>query len=105
VIIDCLEFNREFRIRDPVDELAYLAMECERLGAPQIGEQILGNYRKTAGDACPIVLIEFYKIFRACLRAKIAVWHITDHQVQDYRHWLRLARIYLDLAERYLRYW
>ena len=102
VIIDCLEFNREFRILDPVDELAYLAMECERLGATHIGEEILGYYSDAAGDACPIELIRFYKAFRACLRAKIAVWHIADHQVQDHQRWLRLARTYLDLAERYL---
>ncbi|TAK61211.1 hypothetical protein [Methylobacter sp.] len=102
VIIDCLEFNREFRILDPVDELAYLAMECERLGAPHIGEQILEHYSETVGDACSVELIGFYKAFRACLRAKIAVWHIADHQVQDHQHWLRLAQTYLDLAERYL---
>lgn len=102
VIIDCLEFNREFRILDPMDELAYLSMECERLGAPHIGEKVLGYYSEAAGDACPIELIGFYKAFRACLRAKIAVWHIADHQVQDHQRWLRLAQTYLDLAERYL---
>lgn len=102
VIIDCLEFNREFRILDPVDELAYLAMECERLGAPHIGARILNYYIEAVGDVCPIELIAFYKAFRACLRAKIAVWHIADHQVQDHQHWLRLAQTYLDLAERYL---
>jgi len=102
VIIDCLEFNREFRILDPVDELAYLSMECERLGAPAIGEEILGHYSEATGDICPLELIRFYKAFRACLRAKIAVWHIVDHEVRDHQRWLRLARTYLDLAERYL---
>lgn len=102
VIIDCLEFNREFRILDPVDELAYLSMECERLGAAHIGDEILGHYSEAVGDACPIELMRFYKTFRACLRAKIAVWHIADHQVQDHQRWLRLAQTYLDLAERYL---
>lgn len=104
VIIDCLEFNREFRILDPMDELAYLSMECERLGASHIGEEILAHYREAVGDTCPIELIGFYKVFRACLRAKIAVWHIADHQVQDYQRWLHLAQTYLDLAERYLRH-
>jgi aminoglycoside phosphotransferase family enzyme len=37
LIIDCLEFNRDFRILDPVDELAFLALDCERLGAPWTG--------------------------------------------------------------------
>ena len=105
VIIDCLEFNRQFRILDPVDELAYLAMECERLGASATGDQVLCHYSNATGDTCPTELIEFYKSFRACLRAKIAVWHIVDHHVRDHQRWLRLARTYLDLAERYLRRW
>lgn len=104
VIIDCLEFKREFRILDPVDELAYLAIECERLGAPAIGEEILGYYSEVTGYICPLELIGFYKAFRACLRAKIAVWHFVDHEVRDHQRWLRLARTYLDLAERYLRH-
>jgi len=85
-----------------MDELAYLSMECERLGASHIGDEILDYYREAVGDTCPIELIGFYKVFRACLRAKIAVWHIEDHQVQDHQRWLRLARTYLDLAEGYL---
>jgi len=105
VIIDCLEFNREFRSLDPVDELAYLAMECDRLGAAPIGDKILHCYLEAANDPCPSELIGFYKVFRACLRAKIAVWHTVDHQVPDHQHWLGLARTYLDLAERYLHYW
>jgi aminoglycoside phosphotransferase family enzyme len=104
VIIDCLEFNRAFRRLDPVDELAYLAMECDRLGAAHLGDKILHGYLEAANDACSSELIGFYKVFRACLRAKIALWHTVDHQVPDHQHWLGLARTYLDLAERYLHY-
>jgi uncharacterized protein len=105
VIIDCLEFNRQFRILDPVDELAYLALECERLGIPGIGDQVLAYYTTATGDACPAELIGFYKAFRACLRAKIAVWHTVDHDIQDHRRWLDLAGSYLALAEQYVRCW
>ncbi|WP_036250886.1 hypothetical protein [Methylobacter sp. BBA5.1] len=105
VIIDCLEFNRQFRILDPVDELAYLALECERLGVPAIGDQVLAYYTTATGDACPAELIGFYKAFRACLRAKIAVWHTVDHDIRDHRRWLDLAGSYLALAEQYVRCW
>ena len=33
-IIDCLEFNARLRMVDPLDEIAFLCVECERLGAP-----------------------------------------------------------------------
>jgi len=39
-IIDCLEFSRALRILDPADELAFLALECERLGAPAFATTI-----------------------------------------------------------------
>jgi aminoglycoside phosphotransferase family enzyme len=104
-IIDCLEFNRGFRLLDPVDELAYLSMECERLGAAAIGHEILRQYLQAAGDSLPDELIRFYKTFRAFLRAKIAIWHIADHDVRDTEKWRRRARDYLGLAESYVTGW
>lgn len=100
-IIDCLEFKREFRLLDPADELAYLAMECERLGAAAIGEEILDQCLAAGADRPPAALISFYKTFRACLRAKIAIWHIADHEIRDIDRWRRRANDYLALAERY----
>lgn len=102
VIIDCLEFDLELRTQDPVDELSYLAMECERLGAPLIGKQVLQHYFDATGDNPPEPLISFYKIYRACVRAKIALWHIDDDQLNDHEKWRAQAREYLEVAERYI---
>ncbi|MGE5319906.1 MAG: hypothetical protein ACM3KD_06990, partial [Hyphomicrobiaceae bacterium] len=82
VVIDCLEFNRDFRILDPADELGYLALECERLRAPQVGRWLLAAYRAASGDTPPAALIHFYQSCRAVLRAKLALWHLRD----DGRH-------------------
>jgi aminoglycoside phosphotransferase family enzyme len=101
VVIDCLEFNRDLRIVDPLDELSYLALECERLGAPEIGARVLKYYIEITGDRSPTQLIYFYKLTRACLRAKIALWHTDDHEVSDHDKWRLRAKDYLALAERY----
>lgn len=101
VVIDCLEFNREFRLLDAVDELAYLALECERLGAEEIGARILEAYSARSGDAPDPVLVSFYKTRRACLRAKIAVWHLAEPGPAGAAKWLGRAREYLDLAARH----
>lgn len=98
VIIDCLEFDPELRRLDPVDELAYLALECERLGAAALGTDVLRHYRDATGDDCPGALVHFYKVFRACLRAKIAIWHLADCAPGDRARWSERARSYLDLA-------
>jgi aminoglycoside phosphotransferase family enzyme len=98
VIIDCLEFNRDFRILDTASELAFLALECERLGAPEVGDQILEACEDETGDRAPAQLMAFYKSYHACLRAKIAVWHLRDHKITDVAKWTGKARHYLSLA-------
>jgi aminoglycoside phosphotransferase family enzyme len=82
LIIDCLEFNRDFRILDPVDELAFLALDCERLGAPWIRDLLLEVYGRTTGDRPAQRLLHFYTSYRACLRAKIAIWHLREPDVR-----------------------
>lgn len=103
VIIDCVEFNRDFRILDPADELAYLSLECERLGAEEVGATVLARYGTLTGDHPPEALIRFYKSVRAVLRAKLAAWHLDDRTVRYPSQWFNRARAYLALAERYSR--
>jgi aminoglycoside phosphotransferase family enzyme len=103
VIIDCLEFNRIFRTLDPAEELAFLAMECERLGAALVGEVFLDTYRRVTGDAPPERLVLFYKGYRACLRARLCVRHNWEPGVRDPAKWTAQAQDYLRLAERYAR--
>ncbi|QQS48531.1 MAG: hypothetical protein IPM66_07855 [Acidobacteriota bacterium] len=98
VIIDCLEFNRDFRIIDSASELAYLAMECERLGAKEAGEIILQACFEGTGDRPPDELLSFYKSFHGSLRAKIALWHLRDDGIKDKPKWVGRGRGYLRLA-------
>ena len=101
-IIDSLEFSRELRTLDAADELAFLALECERLGAPQARRAIFDAYRRASGDRPPDALIHFYQSFRACVRARLAIRHLLDPHVRDRRRWPVLATRYLDLAERHI---
>jgi aminoglycoside phosphotransferase family enzyme len=97
-IIDCLEFNRDFRTLDSASELAFLALECERLGAPEAGDRILQACREETGDNPPEELLVFYRSFHACLRAKIAVWHLRDDGSIDRAKWIDRAKHYLQMA-------
>jgi aminoglycoside phosphotransferase family enzyme len=102
LFIDCLEFNRDWRLLDPADELAYLAMECEYAGAPWIGEIVFETYREATGDHPPAALVRFYKAYRAAVRAKLSAWHLKDHpDPADQGKWIGRARRYLELADRY----
>ena len=101
LFIDCLEFKREFRIVDPVDELADLAMECEIAGAAFIGPLMFETYARETGDDPPQRLIHFHTACRATLRARLAIWHLKDHEADQHSRWVRRTRAYLDCAEAY----
>jgi aminoglycoside phosphotransferase family enzyme len=101
VIIDCLEFRRDFRCLDPLDELAFLGMECERLGDVTTGPTLLRLYEEGTSDHAKRMMIEFYAAMRALLRAKLAIWHLRDGASADSARWRSSARAYLDLAVRH----
>lgn len=103
VVIDCLEFNREFRVLDVADELAYLAMECARLGAAGVGEAIFAACCERMGDRVPPSLVRFYCGYRALVRAKIAAWHTRDAAPDEIEKWRARAREYLALAAGYVQ--
>lgn len=98
-IIDCLEFSRDLRVLDPVDELAFLFLECERLGEPRVGEWFLDAYREASHDEFPPVLLDFYRVYRALRRAKIAALHVDDPTVHNPESFAAKARRYLELVE------
>jgi aminoglycoside phosphotransferase family enzyme len=102
VVIDCLEFKRGFRIADSLDELGYLALECERLGMPEIGPWLLSAYAEASGDRWPALLLHFYQSCRASLRTRLAVWHLRDDGRHPPEKWIRAAHEYLELAERHI---
>jgi aminoglycoside phosphotransferase family enzyme len=101
-IIDCLEFSRDFRILDRADELAFLALECERLGAPELKGRIFKTYGELSGDHPAPALVHFHQSQRACLRAKMSIWHLKEAALRDNPRWLAQARDYLRLAREHI---
>lgn len=98
-IIDCLEFNPRLRIVDPVDEVAYLSLECERLGAAWVGAFIERRMKRMLRDGPAEELFTFYRCHRATLRARLAIAHLLEEHPRTPEKWPRLARAYLKLAE------
>jgi aminoglycoside phosphotransferase family enzyme len=99
VIIDCLEFNREFRLLDAASELSFLTLECDRLGAPRFVVELLwAIYQQKTGDIVPGELRRFYRSYHALTRAKIAILHLRDVHVRTPDSWKPKAEHYLQLA-------
>ena len=71
-VLDCLEFSDELRHGDIVADLAFLAMDLERLGAASLVEDLLDAYEHEADTTVPRSLLRFYVGYRAQVRAKVA---------------------------------
>jgi aminoglycoside phosphotransferase family enzyme len=100
LVIDCLEFRADLRFLDPLDELAFLAMECERLGSAEIGPILFDRYHRRTGDKAAPVLINFYKAVNALIRARIAILHLRELPVREPAKWPKRAAEYLSIAGR-----
>jgi aminoglycoside phosphotransferase family enzyme len=99
-IIDCLEFNPRLRAVDPFDEIAYLDLECERLGAAWAGRYVKTRVERRLNERLPAALFHFYRSYRAVLRARLAIAHLSEPTPRTPEKWPRRARAYLDIAAR-----
>jgi aminoglycoside phosphotransferase family enzyme len=99
-IIDCLEFNVRLRSVDPFDEIAYLDLECERLGASWVGRYVKAGIELGLHDKVSDDLYCFYRSYRATLRARLAIAHLYETKPRTPEKWPRLARAYLTIAAR-----
>ncbi len=70
-IIDCIDFNERYRYSDIACDLAFLAMDLDFEGHPKIAWELLNAYVKYADDPDVFVLVDFYKCYRALVRAKV----------------------------------
>ncbi|SEF17530.1 hypothetical protein SAMN05216533_8379 [Streptomyces sp. Ag109_O5-10] len=72
-VLDCLEFDDRLRHLDGLDDAAFLAMDLERLGAPQAAAYFLARYCEYSGDPAPPSLWHHYVAYRAFVRAKVSM--------------------------------
>jgi aminoglycoside phosphotransferase family enzyme len=97
-ILDCLEFDDGLRYGDALADVAFLAMDLERLGRLDGAEQLLTAYRSAADDEWPASLAHFYIAHRAAIRAKVACLRTDPAARHDLRAHLDLMRRHLQLA-------
>lgn len=68
---DRLEFNPEFQWIDTLYDLAFLLMDLEYRGYPDLSFALLNQYLNQTRDYDGLPLLIFYKVMRAMIRAKI----------------------------------
>lgn len=83
VIIDCIEFNERFRFADPVSDLAFLVMDLDYHGRPELARWLGAAYFQAADDAEGAKLLPLYAAYRAVVRAKVAGLKARESEVAD----------------------
>jgi hypothetical protein len=71
-VLDCLEFDDDLRSVDGLDDAACLAMDLERVGAPELGNRFLDWFCEFSGEARVESLLHHYVAYRAVVRLKVA---------------------------------
>lgn len=104
-IFDCIEFNERFRYADVAEEVAFLAMDLEFHGYPYFARAFVNAYHASSRDDELLTLLDFYKCYRAYVRAKINSFQVDDPHIPGERKGAigALAARYYELAERYAR--
>ena len=103
VIFDCIEFNDRLRCGDVAVDLAFLAMDLDFRGRPDLGRRLIDKFVQASGDRELPELLDIYKCYRAYVRGKISSFTSSDPAVGDNqrRAQRNVARHYFGLAYRY----
>lgn len=102
VIFDCIEFNEPFRLTDVYADTAFLAMDLEDRGLKCLARRFVSQYLELTGDYEGLELLNFYKAYRALVRAKVALFSLSpDADGVQRATTLRTYRNYANLAESY----
>lgn len=110
VIFDCIEFNEPFRFTDVYADIAFLAMDLEDRGLKSLSRRFISQYLELTGDYQGLELLNFYKAYRALVRAKVALFSLPDHAdpvqrantLRQYRNYANLAESYSAIPSRFL---
>jgi predicted kinase len=98
-VLDCIEFDDRLRLGDALADVAFLAMDLERLGRPDLAERFLRAYREHADDTWPASLAHHHVAYRAQVRAKVGAVRAGQADPAAAPE----ARELLGLARRHLR--
>ena len=99
-VFDCIEFNEDLRWIDVMSEIAFTTMDLADRDRPDLAARLLNRYLQGSGDYAGLAMLRLYQVYRALVRAKVAMIRhgqegLTDDERQQslaqYRDYARLA--------------
>jgi aminoglycoside phosphotransferase family enzyme len=102
-IFDCIEFNPRFRYGDVAADVDFLAMDLDYHGFRDLSRDFVERLARATGDPELLMLLDFYKCYRAYVRGKIAAFTTRDPELAEEARAKaeQSARAYFALAGEY----
>lgn len=103
LLFDCLEFNDNLRWIDVMSEAAFLVMDLDDRGHPDLARRVLNAYLEHTGDYAGLAVFRFYQVYRALVRAKVACIRLSQSGLShdEIKQGREEFLSYTHLAERY----
>jgi aminoglycoside phosphotransferase family enzyme/predicted kinase len=86
IAFDRLEFSRALRCTDVAGDLGFLAMDLDARGQPELAQRLERAYVERSGDVELPELSEFYRSYRALVRAKVAALGARLEDAREHAH-------------------
>jgi hypothetical protein len=111
LLFDCIEFNDEFRWIDTLSDIGFLIMDLEDKGLHEQASLCLNRYLECTGDYADVEILNFYKSYRAMVRAKVGLFRLGDPTLNNeqranvltqYRRYTTIAESYTEIPSRHL---
>lgn len=104
-MFDCIEFNAAFRWIDVMSEIAFFLSDCDARDNSLLGQQFLNRYLELTGDYSGLRVLNFYRVYRAMVRAKVAALRLRQLAKSDVKFGAAKQEYfrYLEQAKRYLQ--
>lgn len=100
---DCIEFDENLRWIDVLNEVAFLVMDFDAHRMPDYGFRFLNAYLQETGDYAGLAVLRFYVVYRAMVRAKVALISMAQGNDGGREEAIGKCRRYIQLAQRWMQ--
>jgi uncharacterized protein len=104
-IFDAIEFNDRFRYSDVASDVAFLAMDLDYQNRKDLADYFIERYLAYSKDQQLLLLLGFYKCYRAYVRGKVASFRLDDPTIgaKEKASAITEAQSYFKLAAKYAK--
>lgn len=102
---DCIEFNENLRWIDVLSEIAFMIMDLDDYQRPDLARHFLNTYLEVTGDYNGLGVLQYYKVYRAMVRAKVNALRLAqeDLSAQQHKSIYEQCRNYIALGRQYIK--